>query len=163
MIYLRKMKQEEFTGYLDYFIKDYAAEIEKNYKYPKEKANQQAIEEIQRDLPQGALTPDQCLLCIEQSASESTSESEKELIGYLWYKNRDEGKTAFIADFYIFSERQGKGLAQASLKAFEEKLLLEGIEEIKLRVAYENHRAKKLYERMDFSITGINMAKRLKE
>ncbi len=51
--------------------------------------------------------------------------------------------------------------AAARLKALEQQLQEHGIEQIKLRVAYHNERALKLYQAVGFSITGFNMSKKI--
>ncbi|MEZ9793095.1 GNAT family N-acetyltransferase, partial [Vibrio splendidus] len=45
--------------------------------------------------------------------------------------------------------------------ALETQLLAIGINQIKLRVAYHNERALKLYKEVGFEVTGFNMSKKL--
>ena len=151
MISLRPMKAEEFSDYKAYFIVDYAEEIMANYGYSPEKSHAIAASELIDDLPQTIDTPKNILLCIENADTET--------IGYLWYKFLDEDESVFILDFVLFENYRGLGYGKAALSALEEKLSQSGVAQIKLRVAFDNHRAKKLYEQLSFHVTGYNMIK----
>ncbi len=153
MISLRAMKADEFPSYRDYFIVDYADEISANFGHTLEQSRIIASKELAEDLPQNVSTPNHYLLCIEQNANIT--------IGYLWYKLFDEGATAFILDFVLFKEFRGQGLGKAAMIALEEQLSQSGTKQIKLRVAYKNDRARQLYEKVGFNITGFNMSKLL--
>lgn len=145
------MQAGEFPAYRDYFIADYAAEIAANYGHTLAKSHAIAARELADDLPQTVATPDNYLLCIEQDGAE--------LVGYLWYKLLDSGGTAFILDFFVSENFRGQGNGKAALIALEKELAHADVEQIKLRVAFENKRALNLYERLGFNITGFNMAK----
>ncbi|WP_029225673.1 GNAT family N-acetyltransferase, partial [Vibrio tasmaniensis] len=54
-----------------------------------------------------------------------------------------------------------KLLVRITLSLLEQQLKEHGIEQIKLRVAYHNERALKLYQAVGFSITGFNMSKKI--
>lgn len=155
MINLRPMKAAEFPDYRDYFIVDYAIEITANYGYSPEKSRNTALKELMEDLPQTIATPDNFLLCIVDSSDQT--------IGYLWYKLLDKGETAFILDFVVFEELRGLGYGKAALLALEQQLFQSGVEQIKLRVAYDNKQAFRLYEKLGFNVTGYNMVKILGE
>jgi ribosomal protein S18 acetylase RimI-like enzyme len=151
MIIFRAMKAEEFPGYRDYFIVEYANEIAANFGYTLEKSRAIAAKELFEDLPQEASTPDNVLLCIENGVEQT--------IGYLWYKLIDNGETVFVLDFVLFESFRGMGYGQAALVALQEQLSQTGVEQIKLRVAFDNDRARYLYEKLGFKITGYNMVK----
>ena len=155
MITFRTMKAEEFPNYHDYFIVDYANEIAANFGYSLEKSRAIALKELMNDLPQNISTPNNFLLCIEESGDDT--------IGYLWYKFLDNGETVFILDFVLFDNFRGLGYGKAALIALEEQLFQSGVEQIKLRVAFDNNRALRLYERLGFNITGYNMVKILEK
>lgn len=152
-ISLRVMKAEEFPAYRDYFIADYAAEIAATYGHTLAKGHAIAAQELADDLPQTVATPENYLLCIDKG--------DAELVGYLWYRLLDNGGTAFIFDFFVSEEFRGQGYGKAALLAVEEQLTHADVEQIKLRVAFENKRALRLYERLGFNITGFNIAKTL--
>ena len=156
MIILRPMLADEFPAYRDYFVVDYGNEIAENYGYPLEKSHAIARQELADDLPQTVDTPDHVLLCIE------TAEA-GQLVGYLWYKLLDKGETIFALDFVVFEQFRNKGVGKAAMAAVEKQLAERGVEQIKLRVAFENKGAFRLYENAGFSITGYNMIKHIKE
>ena len=156
MILFRPMGDDEYPAYLDHFIADYAAEIAENYALSPAMALSQAQREIAGMLPAGVNTDGQVLLCLfHHAAGEETG------IGYLWYKPDAGMRSAFIYDFYIFPAFQGQGLGKQALVAFEHELKIQGISQIKLRVAGDNQRARHVYEATGFHITGINMSKNI--
>jgi len=147
---LEPMRDDEFDGYLAYFIPDYAAEISSNYGLSLEMALDKATQEVKSDLPQGPATPDHVLLCIRAVSK---------VIGYLWYKPDHTARTVFIYDFCILPAHQRKGHATRALARLEAMLAKDGFEQIKLRVAADNERAQNLYLKDGFRTTGINMIK----
>ncbi|MFT5194675.1 MAG: ribosomal protein S18 acetylase RimI-like enzyme [Cellvibrionaceae bacterium] len=153
MIAFRLITAQEFPNYRAYFIPDYAAEIESNYGYSAEESLAQATKSVADEFPNGVSTTKNLLHCITKEGNGT--------IGYLWYTLNNEDKSAFILDFVILENFRGSGLGKASLNAFEAELTTAGIKQIKLRVAGDNQRAFKLYERMGFNVTGINMIKHL--
>lgn len=148
------MRDSEYPAYLDYFIPDYAAEISSNYGLSEPTSLAQAKREIAADLPDGVNTLGQVLLClIDQSDSSET------LIGYLWYRPDATMRSAFISDFHILAAYQGKGLGKQALEVLENELKGKGFDQIKLRVAADNKRARHVYEVTGFRVTGVNMSK----
>ena len=154
MIRFRPMRDSEYPAYLDYFIPDYAVEIASNYGLSESASMAQAKREMATELPEGVNTSGQVLLCVIDQADTS-----EELIGYLWYKPDAAEHSAFICDFHILAAYQGKGLGKRSLEALENALKDKGFEQIKLRVAADNNRARHLYEATGFRVTGLNMSK----
>jgi len=150
MIMLRPMQTEEYPGYVEYFIADYAREIASNYSLSSEDALARATKEIADSLPDGVNTSGQILLCLMNADKH---------VGYLWYKPDAVMQTVFIYDFHIFSEFQGLGMGKAALHTFEQRLQEQGFQQIRLRVAGDNSRAQRLYEVSGFGVTGINMSK----
>ncbi len=150
-ITLRPMREAEFSAYRDYFIVDYAEEIAANFGHTLEKSRARAVQELAEDLPQTVNTPDNFLMCIERD--------DQETVGYLWYKVLEQGTAIFILDFMVMPEHRGRGYGQASLLALQAQVAKMGIEQIKLRVAFANPGALRLYEKMGFRITGYNMMK----
>lgn len=156
MVTLRKMRAEEFARYREYFVEDYGREISDNYGHTMKKALEIANTTIENDLPDGALTRNQELMCIE-----SADQADPQLLGYLWYVVQEKETTAFILDFYLYEASRGRGLAMASITELEKKLAADNICQIKLRVAHDNNHALNLYKKSGFSITGYNMIKKI--
>lgn len=156
MINLRKMKQEEFPAYRDYFINDYGKEITENYGHSLTRSLQIAQQELEEDLPLNITTPEHYLFCIELD-----KKINPKIIGYMWYKKQENDNSIFIMDFYIYEKHQNKGYGTASIEVLEKKLSNNGVNEIKLRVAFGNKRALALYKKLGFNITGYNMIKKI--
>ncbi|MCJ8351795.1 GNAT family N-acetyltransferase [Moritella sp.] len=152
MIKLRPMTSDEYPAYCDYFIDDYSHEISQNYGHSMDRAIELAQQDLIRCFPNGLETNEHELLCIE---------SESNLVGYLWHSIKVSDKSTFIYDFFIFSDHRNIGYGKLAIKALESQLQLIGIEQIKLRVAYHNQRALKLYQEVGFAISGYNMSKKI--
>jgi ribosomal protein S18 acetylase RimI-like enzyme len=146
------MTSSEYPAYSDYFIDDYSREIANNYGHSMERAVELANQDLLRCFPNGLETNDHELLCIE---------SDSELVGYLWHSTNTDEKSTFIYDFFIFSSSRNNGYGKLAIIALESRLKLIGIEQIKLRVAYQNQRALKLYQEVGFAISGYNMSKNI--
>ena len=158
MIQLRPMISAEYPGYCDYFIDDYIREIAENYGYSMDRAIELAEQDLIRSFPNGLETNEHDLLCIEFT---SESEVKSEVVGYLWHSIKASDKSTFIYDFFIFSNQRNNGYGKQAIKALESQLQIIGIEQIKLRVAYQNQRALKLYQEVGFVISGYNMSKKI--
>jgi ribosomal protein S18 acetylase RimI-like enzyme len=158
MISLREMDEDQFSGYREYFIADYAIEVEENYKKSREQALKIAAQELKDDLPEGVRTKNNVLLCLYLAEGR-----DQRLVGYLWYKRNLVEASIFVYDFYVFPQDRSLGYGKESMALLEERLRREGVGQIKLRVAHKNVKALALYQEMGFEITGINMAKSLGE
>ena len=156
MILLRPMRDSEYAAYLDYFIPDYAAEVASTYGLSADDALARVKREIAADLPDGVHTSGHRLLCLVLPTGAA-----EEVIGYLWYKPDAEKRSAFINDFEILPPHRGKGLGKQAMAILASALQDEGFEQIKLRVAEDNQRARHVYEATGFQVTGVNMSKSL--
>jgi|TARA_Y100001956_G_C3973241_1_gene121766 ribosomal protein S18 acetylase RimI-like enzyme len=56
---------------------------------------------------------------------------------------------------------RGASYGKQALSSLEHQLKAHGLEQIKLRIAYHNERAPKLYQAVGFSITGFYMSKKI--
>ena len=156
MIVLRAMRQEEYPDYCQYFVDDYSQEMVKNYGHSLEFAIQLAKKDLQRCFPIGLVSNEHSLLCIDAEI-----DGELELVGYLWHSVKKEEKSTFIYDFFVSKKYRSSGYGTQAIFALEKQLKASGIKQIKLRVAYHNERALKLYKEVGFEITGFNMSKKL--
>jgi ribosomal protein S18 acetylase RimI-like enzyme len=148
------MTEDEYPAYLEYFVNDYAYEIESNYGASRRDSLARAKQEISELRPDGVNTHGQVLMCIDAQSGKTNNH-----VGYLWYKPDSTKYAVFIYDFHIFTSSQGLGLGKQSLRAFEVYLQAKGFKEIRLRVAGDNARARHVYETNGFGVTGINMRK----
>lgn len=154
MVVLRDMRPEEYPAYCQYFIDDYSQEISQNYGHSIEVAIDLAKKDLQRCFPNGLESKEHSLMCIDANIA-----GEVKRVGYLWHSINHTEKSTFIYDFFVAAAYRGLGLGTESIKALEDTLHQIGITQIKLRVAYHNQRALKLYQEVGFEITGFNMAK----
>lgn len=152
MIKLRPMTSSEYPAYCDYFIDDYSREIVENYGHSLDRAIELANQDLFRSFPNGLETNDHALLCVESGS---------ELVGYLWHSINAADKSTFIYDFFIFPNFRNNGYGKLAISVLESQLKSVGIEQIKLRVAYQNQRALKLYQEIGFAISGYNMSKKI--
>src|SRR3954465_15442384 len=150
------MRDGEYAAYLDYFVPDYAEEVAATYGLSPEDALARVKLEIAADLPEGVHTEGQHLLCLVDVAGGAEA-----LIGYLWFKPDAAKRSAFINDFAILTPHRGRGLGKQAMAVLADALKREGFEQIKLRVAEDNARARHVYEATGFRVTGINMSKSL--
>lgn len=152
-ITFRPMQSSEYPKFIEYFVADYSIELAQAYGLSATRAKSQAQNEIADDLPFGVETADQVLLCIENEPGS--------VVGYLWYRQDVEARSAFINDFYIFPAHRGRGYGKAAIKALEARLRRTGLQQLRLRVAASNGRARHVYEDGGFVVTGVNMFKDL--
>lgn len=156
MVVLRNMTLQEYPVYCDYFIDDYSKEIAENYGHSIERATEFAIKELNKSFPNGLESDQHDLLCIEAEIN-----NELIVVGYLWHSKNISEHSTFIYDFYVSNEYRGKGFGKQAICELESQLHAEGIEQIKLRVAYHNKQAFKLYKDSGFIITGYSLSKKI--
>ena len=156
MVVLRNMQLREYPAYCEYFIDDYSKEIAENYGHSMDVAIDLARKDLDHNFPKGLESNGHDLLCIEVEIDNALT-----VVGYLWHaKNTDENST-FIYDFYVSEAHRGHGFGKLAIAELESQLQVEGITQIKLRVAYNNKRALKLYQDVGFVITGYNLSKNI--
>ena len=156
MINLREMRVDEYPAYCDYFIADYSHEIAQNYGHSIEVATELANKDLILSFPNGLDNNEHDLLCIEIDSINSLK-----VIGYLWHSIKSSDASTFIYDFYIADEYRGNGYGKEAISQLETLLVAVDINQIKLRVAYNNQRALALYKEVGFTISGYNMSKKL--
>lgn len=96
------------------------------------------------------------MLCIDAEV-----EGQFILVGYLWHSVNVSDQSTFIYDFFVSAEYRGFGFGTQAISALEKQMQDAGVKQIKLRVAYQNQRALKLYQEVGFVITGFNMSKKV--
>ncbi|MCG7497694.1 GNAT family N-acetyltransferase [Vibrio sp. Of7-15] len=155
MISYRNMTQEEFIDYRAYSNEFRGQELADAKHVSYMEGIQLANTEFDECLPMGLNTENNILLSFEVELNGITR-----LLGYFWYLLSE--NSAFIYDFQILPEYQGKGYGSQVFQALNHSWADSGIDQVELLVAYDNERAFKLYKELGFKATGINMAKRTK-
>jgi ribosomal protein S18 acetylase RimI-like enzyme len=156
MVVLRDMCEQEYPMYCEYFIDDYSRELSKNYGHSKALAIDIAKKDLDRSFPNGLAGNEHSLLCIDAEMGGKIRH-----VGYLWHSVNVADKSTFIYDFYVSVEYQGLGIGKEAMSVLEKQLHAKGITQIKLRVAYHNERALKLYKEVGFVVTGFNLSKNI--
>jgi len=156
VLQLRSMREGEYAAYLEYFIPDYAIEVAASFGLSAADALARVQREIAADLPDGIHTEGHRLLCLVDPAG-----SAEALVGYLWIKPDLANRSVFINDFEILPAHRGLGLGKQAMAVLARDMRREGFEQIRLRVAPDNARARHVYEAAGFQVTGINMSKSL--
>ncbi|UFN68410.1 GNAT family N-acetyltransferase [Vibrio alginolyticus] len=156
MVVLREMRQDEYSAYCQYFIDDYSQEIAQNYGHSIKLSIELAKKELHRCFPNGLEGNEHSLLCIDAEV-----DGQLNRVGYLWHSINVTDQSTFIYDFFVSGEYRGLGYGTQAICALEKQLQEVGITQIKLRVAYQNERALKLYQEVGFVITGFNMSKKI--
>jgi len=147
---LRPLQKQEYLAFRALFIEGYVIDLQDNKGYDRATALQISANAISDDFSKikGQL---------------AVIEYDNHLVGYLWYVVNELSLSAYILDFMVLPEHQGKGYGTRALAELEQQLLAQQIQFIELRVAADNPRAKKLYQTLSFAVSGFNMIKRLGE
>ncbi|MEQ9865435.1 GNAT family N-acetyltransferase [Pectobacterium aroidearum] len=153
MVNLTDMAEGDYPEYRQFFILEYAQDLQESRGYDTEKARAIATQSIDIALPQSVHTAANKLWCIH------SAENEDVVIGYLWVILKK--NAAWVSDFCLLPAWRGRGFGKAALAAMDAALVALGIGDIGLRVAVHNPVARALYEKSGFQITGFNMHKNL--
>jgi ribosomal protein S18 acetylase RimI-like enzyme len=136
--------------------------IERRAKYHEDEADlnsedalAKANEEFGKYCPQGLSTPNQFFYNVVLDDKIST--------GYLWFaiRERNGKKRLFINDIFVEESYRGRGLSKFMMTWLEEKANEMGLAEIGLHVLGNNLVARGLYEKMGYTVTNLDMTKKL--
>jgi ribosomal protein S18 acetylase RimI-like enzyme len=156
MIHLSPMTEDEYAAFLEVSVKDYADDKVRAGNLEPEQAEERALQEFARHLPDGLETEDQFLYSIKDAGSQSN-------LGFAWLGLREEGgrRLAFLYNILIYEAYRRRGYGRQALAALEGRVREMGYDELWLHVFGHNHAARMLYETSGYEITNINMLKRL--
>lgn len=154
MVQLRPMLEPEFQAYLSQAIKDFAEDKVAAGNWQRDEAMSKARAAFNTFLPAGLASKDHYLYSIISAGQN---------VGMIWffadYSSRQ--AKAFIYDFVIDKAFRRQGFASQALLALEEKVKVLEIDLVTLHVFAHNTAARKLYEQLGYTVTNLNMAKRL--
>lgn len=144
------MSAEEYRAYLTFAVKDYAEEGVKSNMWSEADALQKAEAQYQALLPQAQDTPNHSLYSLLDA---------EQNVGMLWVMTHGEGKQrhTFIYDIRIDEAFQGQGYGTQAIEHLKTLAREQSAHSIKLHVFGHNYGAIRLYEKLGFVATNINM------
>jgi len=147
------MSESAYVAFCEYAVRDYAAEHVKSGRWSEEESLEKATAEFEQILPHGLKTPGQHFWTVRAADGDD--------VGVLWVATDRKPGNAYIYDIEMKADRRGEGLGTAALIALEEWCRANGIGSIGLHVFGHNTGAWKLYKRLGYVETNVNMEKTL--
>ncbi len=150
------MRPAAYDVYLQAAIADYAQGNVASGRWPPEGTLERSHAEFERLLPQGLATPDNYLFEIKATEDGPT-------VGFIWFavEARHGIRPAFVYDVEIQEEWRRQGHATRAFETLESFVAALGLTSIGLHVFGNNLGAQALYAKLGYSVTDINMVKRL--
>lgn len=144
------MTQTIYSDYLKQAIKEYAEDKIKAKTWTEQEALELSKASFASLLPEGIHTPSHHLLMIEHDDTK---------IGYTWvYFEPTKTSEAFVYDFLVFEDYQGKGHGQTAMQAIKLFCHNQGAAKLSLHVFGHNQRALHVYEKVGFVITDYSLS-----
>lgn len=157
-IELARMTDEVYRAWLAEAIRGYADDLAANNGLSPEAALARSERDFHELLPDGPATPQQHVYSILAAPEPGSA---RRPVGVIWFAERDNPPGAFIYDFMVDEAYRSRGYGGAALLAIEAKVQALGLKRIGLHVFGKNTGARRLYERLGYVATNINMAKEL--
>ncbi len=154
MARLVPITEAAYQGWLARLIPEYAADNVRAGRWTQAEALDRAAQQTHSLLPEGRSTPGHQIWTITDDSGAGA--------GVLWLAT-DAGRPghAFIYDIEIDPGRRGEGLGTAALTALDEWARANGVESIGLHVFGANDGARRLYLRLGYIETSVQMEERL--
>ncbi|WP_110113563.1 GNAT family N-acetyltransferase [Bacillus sp. CGMCC 1.16541] len=148
---LRLVNEKEFNQFLEEEKVRYAHNVAKSRNISFEEAFERGSKQIEELLSEGIHTPSHYVFLVE---------GQEQVIGNVWLYINEENHSSFLYNIFIDENKQGKGFGTAALKEAEKWLKEKGVKSFGLHVFAHNTGAKRLYERLGFEVTSVNMMKK---
>jgi ribosomal protein S18 acetylase RimI-like enzyme len=143
-----------YQAWLARLIPEYATDLQRAGHGTADEALERARRQTADLLPAGRSTPGQYIWTITDSAGDPA--------GVLWVAvEASRRERAFIYDIEVDPSRRGQGLGTAALGALEGWARAHAITAIGLHVFGDNEGARRLYRRLGYIETSVQMEKRL--
>ena len=151
---LQPMPLERFAAYMQHSVTAYAQENVAAKRWLVGGALERAQADFQALLPLGLATPNHYLFEVVRQIDDC-------VVGWLWFavEERVGQRDAYVYDLEIKPVHQRQGHAKLAFQHMEALVREMGLQRIGLHVFAHNAGAQKLYERLGYSTTGMNMAK----
>lgn len=158
MVQLVPMTKAEYQAFRSRSVREYAEEKVAAGAWKAEDAQALSEAAFRRFLPDDLETAGAHLFSVKEKERLTS-------VGHLWFNvmEQEKGPVAFILDILIYDEFQGKGYGQATMTALEENVRELGLNTIGLHVFGHNQRAYRLYQKMGYTATDIQMSKTLED
>ncbi len=157
MVQLVPMTRAEFKAFLDHDIRTYAEENVWSGFWDQAGALEKSRWEHKRLLPDGLATKDHFLYTIRNE--------EGGAVGAIWMKvdlSSQKKPSGFIYDLEIDEPHRHKGYATQAMLELEKIAAGFGLVQLGLHVFAHNNVARKLYEKLGYNVSSLNMFKSLK-
>lgn len=145
---LRPMLPHELRAFRDAFVAEWAADLARVEDLPMQEALEQSARRTDAELG-GALESNVHRLFVITANGEP--------VGTLWFSVR-EGR-AFLDDITIAEDHRGHGYGARALALMHVELRRLGVRLVQLNVYAHNPRARAVYERLGYEVTGVTMTK----
>ncbi len=149
-IALRPMRSAELPAFRDAFVAEWAVDLAKVEDMSMDAALEEAVRRTDADLDGALESPDHRLFVIT---------ADGEAVGTLWF-SLGEGR-AFLDDITIAQHHRGNGYGGCALELMHTELRQLGVRLVQLNVYAHNPRARVLYEKLGYEVTGVKMTKHL--
>ena len=145
MIRFRKLNEEEYRGFANKEIEEYAETLMKGRGLDKEAALSESQREFDDLMPEGFRTKDQFVSFIEDARSGKP-------VGEIWFGYEEEvgARQVFLAEFLIYERERRKGYATAALAEMERIAIADGCAVSALYVWDHDPGAYELYEKCGY-------------
>ena len=156
MTVLVPMGKEGFVSFTENSVTGYADDNVAAGRWNADEAPGLSRAEFARLLPQGLATPNNHLYEIRDETGDMT-------VGFLWFATvaRGNAKTGYVYQLEVHPEFRRRGHARAAFQAMESIAVAMGLSSIGLHVFRHAPGAQALYVSLGYSVTGVNMQKRL--
>ena len=154
MTSLTAMSEAAFGRFLERIVPEYASEKVAAGNWPLEGSLERSKAEFEKDLPDGLRTPKNFLYTINHDGED---------VGVIWLAGSEEQPKGFIYELYVDETQRGQGIAYAAMRLLETEAVRHGFTSLGLHVFGHNRIAQRLYEKLGFAVTNINMMKTLEQ
>ena len=156
MIELVPMTEGEFKAFLDRSIREYAEDKVRAGAWSQTEALARSRREHRTLLRDGLRSKYHHLYTIRESHG-------GEAVGVLWFRANLDSATpsGFIFDIEIDESHRRKGYGRQAMQQLEEIAREMGLRQLELHVFAFNDGARTLYDSLGYTVTGLNMSKRL--
>ena len=149
-----ELEEGPYRDYRKNLVRHYAADKVRAGAWAQAEAEGRAARDVDGLLPEGPATQGHLLYSVREDSTDAE-------VGIVWFALRDSGvgRSVWIYDIIIHEDFRRRGYASRTLELVEERARDLGAKSVELHVFGHNRGARALYEKLDYNITSITMAK----